>query len=164
VWRPRLPSTPDPSPLEAAARWRHDPTSDVPGRVRRALATQLRQWDLRGIDQDDVALVLTELVTNAVEHARTPLTVTVDLLLTSANAGAGENKRQRRSCSGAADRGHRRQYPPAAAAPSEPEGCSRPGTADGRSTHHRLGHTLTAIGKTVWAELAPGTLSVASPP
>jgi hypothetical protein len=25
-------------------------------------------------------------------------------------------------------------------------------------------HTLTAIGKTVWAELAPGTLSVASPP
>jgi signal transduction histidine kinase len=35
---------------------------------------------LRGIDEDDVALVLTELVTNAVEHARSPLTVTVGLL------------------------------------------------------------------------------------
>jgi hypothetical protein len=54
-------------PLEAAARWRHHPTSDVPGRVRRALATQLRHWDLRGIDHDDVALVLTELVTNATD-------------------------------------------------------------------------------------------------
>jgi hypothetical protein len=26
------------------------------------------------------------------------------------------------------------------------------------------GHTLTATGQTVWAELAPGTLSVPSPP
>jgi two-component sensor histidine kinase len=112
-----------------------------------------------------VALVLTELVTNAVEHARTPLTVTVGLLLTSANAGAGDEN----GSGGARALVLRIEVTDGSTLPPRPHPLN-PRAARGRGLQMvealttGWGHTLTATGKTVWAELAPGTLSVPSPP
>jgi hypothetical protein len=139
--------------INVVARWRHDPTSDVPGRVRRAVTGQLRTWDLRGIDEEDMALVLTELVTNAVEHARTPLTVTVGLLPTTGSADNGNGN-------GSGGPMVRIEVADGSTAPPRPRPLD-PWAARGRGLQMiealatGWGHILTATGKTVWAELAP---------
>ncbi len=145
--------------LDVVACWRHDPIGDVPGRVRRAVTAQLRTGELRGIDGDDVALVLTELVTNAVEHARTPLTVTVGLRSTTGNAGdvgkVGNG--------GAAGPVVRIEVADGSTAPPRPQPLDR-WAARGRGLQMiealatGWGYTATATGKTVWAEFAPATV------
>jgi anti-sigma regulatory factor (Ser/Thr protein kinase) len=57
------------------------PNTDAPGRARRWLAEWCAQWGCADLE-DDAALLLSELVTNAVTHARTTITV-------SARFGAG---------------------------------------------------------------------------
>lgn len=142
--------------LDVVACWRHEPTGDVPGRVRRAVTAQLRTWELRGIDEADVALVLTELVTNAVEHARTPLTVTVGLRSTTRdadNAGNADN---------GGDDGPvvRIEVADGSASLPRPQPLDR-WAARGRGLQMievlttGWGYTATATGKTVWAELTP---------
>ena len=49
------------------------PKSTSPARARRFVAGTLAEWGLEG--GDDAVLVVSELVTNALLHARTPMTV-----------------------------------------------------------------------------------------
>lgn len=51
-----------------------DPTSV--GRARRWLSRQLEEWGLEDLDYD-ASVVLSELVTNSILHARTPVTLRV---------------------------------------------------------------------------------------
>jgi two-component sensor histidine kinase len=54
------------------------PGSPVAARdARRRLAAQLQTWQVNAADAESVLLVTHELVTNAVEHARTPFELTV---------------------------------------------------------------------------------------
>jgi two-component sensor histidine kinase len=58
-------------------RWAY-PGSPVAAReARRRLAAQLQTWQVNMPDSEPVLLVAYELVTNAVEHARTPFELTI---------------------------------------------------------------------------------------
>lgn len=57
--------------------WTFEPTPAAPGAVRRRLRTLLACWGLARDDVDVVVLVANELVSNAVDHAATTMTVTV---------------------------------------------------------------------------------------
>ena len=59
------------------AGWSLDPTPAAPSAARRRAQTVLSSWDIRGEHAEDVLLVISELVANAVDHARTWLTVTI---------------------------------------------------------------------------------------
>ncbi|MEU0601571.1 ATP-binding protein [Streptomyces sp. NPDC006393] len=69
--------------LEAAPHREVDhafPLPDTPGTVsavRHRVHALLRSWDLPGEAADDVLLVVSELVTNALVHARPPATLRV---------------------------------------------------------------------------------------
>ncbi len=66
----------DPGPLASAARWQLEPRVDQVGVVRR----QVTGWlDERALAHDDVALVVGELLANAVVAARTTVLVTARL-------------------------------------------------------------------------------------
>ena len=58
-------------------RWRSLPTPAAPTRARHQLARHLEEWEVSAADTELVLLVAYELCTNAVEHARTPLELTV---------------------------------------------------------------------------------------
>jgi anti-sigma regulatory factor (Ser/Thr protein kinase) len=58
-------------------RWAFAPEPAVPVTARQRLASVLPEWGVAADDMDDALLVINELVANAVEHARTPLTLTV---------------------------------------------------------------------------------------
>jgi hypothetical protein len=60
-------------------QWRLDPTPDVPARVRHQLQEMFGGWGLSEEHRAAALLVVTELVTNAVEHAGTHLTLHVGL-------------------------------------------------------------------------------------
>ena len=54
-------------------RWAFPPLLAATTQARRRLTGQLRAWRIPAEDAEPVLLVAHELVTNAVEHARTPL-------------------------------------------------------------------------------------------
>jgi anti-sigma regulatory factor (Ser/Thr protein kinase) len=58
-------------------RWAFPPILAATTEARRRLAGQLRAWGIPGRGAEPVVLVAHELVTNAVEHARTPLELSV---------------------------------------------------------------------------------------
>jgi anti-sigma regulatory factor (Ser/Thr protein kinase) len=62
-----------PPPTEATAQF--DATSDGPGAARHFVMDILRSWNLTGQVLDDAELVISELATNAVVHARSPFRV-----------------------------------------------------------------------------------------
>ena len=57
-------------------RWVYPASADAAVAARRRLAAQLRTWRIDEADAEPVLLVAYELLTNAVEHARTPFEVT----------------------------------------------------------------------------------------
>jgi two-component sensor histidine kinase len=57
--------------------WAYPRSPDAAVAARRRLAAQLRTWRIDAADAEPVLLVAYELLTNAVEHARTPFEVTV---------------------------------------------------------------------------------------
>jgi anti-sigma regulatory factor (Ser/Thr protein kinase) len=59
--------------------WHLDPAPTAPGLIRAELAAWLSGWGLGPTDTEVPLLVVSELVTNAVEHAETPVAVTVIL-------------------------------------------------------------------------------------
>jgi anti-sigma regulatory factor (Ser/Thr protein kinase) len=58
-------------------RWAYPPILAATTEARRRLIGQLRAWGIPGQGAEPVVLVAHELVTNAVEHARTRLELTV---------------------------------------------------------------------------------------
>jgi anti-sigma regulatory factor (Ser/Thr protein kinase) len=64
----------------AAERIELHPSASSPARARRFLSERSAAWSLPSSLGDQLALVGTELVTNAVLHAHTPLTLAVELL------------------------------------------------------------------------------------
>ncbi len=56
-------------------RWRYLPQLDTLTDVRSRVRTALRGWGVVGRAAEDVVLIVSELVANAIEHARTPLVV-----------------------------------------------------------------------------------------
>lgn len=61
----------------AQLRWAFAPEPTVPRDARRRLAVVLADWGLDADHTDDALLVINELLTNAVEHARTRLVLAV---------------------------------------------------------------------------------------
>jgi two-component sensor histidine kinase len=61
----------------AYARWSYPPLPETPGLARRQLDPVLERWEIGPDDRWAVLLVMSELVTNAVEHARTGLSLVV---------------------------------------------------------------------------------------
>lgn len=66
----------DPTETDAV-HWAYPASPDAAVAARRRLAAQLRAWRIDEADAEPVLLVAYELLTNAVEHARTPFEVTV---------------------------------------------------------------------------------------
>ncbi|MFD9322493.1 SpoIIE family protein phosphatase [Streptomyces sp. NPDC060053] len=122
---------------EDTATWRLPARDDAPARARAHVSALLRQWQARDAAQDDVPLLVSELVTNAVRFASGPITIRLiraghRLLCEVGDTGNG---RPRLSRGGLLDDG-------------------------GRGLHivHRLttrwGVRWTDTGKVVWAEVA----------
>ena len=57
----------------------HEPVAAVTRQIRRTLRALLTGWGLAADVVDDALLVVEELVTNVVDHARTPFRLTVRL-------------------------------------------------------------------------------------
>lgn len=122
-------------------RWEFDPEPDALALVRAALRYRLAEWGITGDDAHGALLVAGELVTNAVEHATSRVDVTVtcssrSTLRISVRDDSSELPRLRRPGLTTA-RGRGLQI---VAAVAERWGCAP-----------------DATGKTVWAEVAPGT-------
>lgn len=60
---------------EDTATWRLPARDDAPLRARTHVSALLRRWHTRGATRDDVPLLVSELVTNAVRFAEGPITV-----------------------------------------------------------------------------------------
>jgi anti-sigma regulatory factor (Ser/Thr protein kinase) len=63
--------------IDDEVRWRLEPHSAAPSMVRRQLVETFAAWGIAEEQWQGPLLVANELVTNAVEHARTPFEVTV---------------------------------------------------------------------------------------
>ncbi|MGW0999798.1 ATP-binding protein, partial [Streptomyces sp. NPDC002523] len=119
------------------ATWRLPARDDAPARARAQVSARLRQWHIRDDTRDNVVLLVSELVTNAVRFAAGPITVRLiragDGLL--CEVGDTGNGRPRLGRGGLLDDG-------------------------GRGLHivHRLtarwGVRWTDTGKMVWADVA----------
>jgi anti-sigma regulatory factor (Ser/Thr protein kinase) len=65
------------SPALRTTGWAFTPILTTPTRARRRLADQLHLWGITAAESDDILLVANELVSNAVDHARTELELVV---------------------------------------------------------------------------------------
>jgi anti-sigma regulatory factor (Ser/Thr protein kinase) len=131
-----------PSPVALQYRWSFAPELMAPGDARHRLAPVLGAWGLSGQQGADALLVMSELVSNAVEHARTPLVLRVSLTGTSVlievsdDSQAGPELRPRDSLE---LRGRGLQFVDALA--------------------RAWSWSPAGNGKTVWAEMAVGELN-----
>jgi anti-sigma regulatory factor (Ser/Thr protein kinase) len=118
-------------------RWSFTPEPTVPGVVRRRLVPVLARWGVAAEDGDTALLVINELVSNAVEHAETLLTLKVSstgaAVLVEVGDGARTEPRLQPVDYGAV-RGRGLQF------------------VDALARH--WGWTMQPGGKTVWAEIA----------
>jgi len=125
-------------PAELRSPVSNDP-ADV-AQARRAVRDVLRRWGLT-IDPDVVALLVSELVTNALVHGRPPLELRAsrvsDGLRVEMLDGAGERRPRRRSVQPSTD---------------DPRGR---GLAIVSALATRWGTAPSPGGKTVWFELDP---------
>lgn len=124
-------------PAVSAATERFECSSIAPRQARHFVATTLRGWHRHGM-LDDAAVVITELATNAVVHARSNFVVTIT---------PGDDGVVRLVVADGS---------PVAPAP----GRADPGATSGRglalvaALTTRWGHDVRGSGKEVWAELA----------
>ncbi|MGW6913775.1 SpoIIE family protein phosphatase [Kitasatospora sp. NPDC054939] len=63
-------------PAEDVAHWYLQPRNETPGRARRLAAHTLRRWGLEQLSEA-TELMVSELVTNAVQHANRPVTLSL---------------------------------------------------------------------------------------
>lgn len=126
-------------------RWDQAPAS-VPA-ARRRLCEALRRWQLADL-ADASALVLSELLANAVEHARSP-DRTVGTRFCRLAGGAGVRIEVLD-----ADAGRLPRMPSAEVGGGEVDVRGRGLLLVDVCTAHRWGTVLTAHGKSVWGEVA----------
>lgn len=125
-------------PAVVDASWTFPPEPEMVGRARREVDRRLAAWAFPG-DPEDVALVVNELVANAVEHAKTTVTLTVTLDRTGLRIAVGD----------------RSPLPPVLR-PHDP------GAARGRGLQlvDALAEEWAVVdrgeGKVVWAQVVPG--------
>ena len=119
-------------------RWSFAPEPTVPGNARQRLTHVLAGWGVDSDHTDDALLVVNELLANAVEHARTPLILTV-------------------SCTGTALRVEVRDESVAEPRlqPVDLQAARGRGLQFVDALTRRWSWTADASGKTVWAEMAP---------
>jgi hypothetical protein len=117
--------------------WDTLPSPSVMPAVRERAAAVLTEWDLRGEAAQPSLLALTELLTNAIEHAGPPLRVTLEL-------GADFVRVEVHDCTPRAPRSHPRA-----------DGCGR-GLEIVAALSLRHGWTPDAHGKIVWADIPHG--------
>lgn len=106
---------------------------------RRARATASRAASAWGIDEDstaDLLVVVNELVSNAVEHARTPSVLTLDLHASLVLVAVSDES----------------AVPPVVR-PHDIRATRGRGMQMVRAVSARWGHRTTGRGKTVWAEV-----------
>lgn len=147
--------------LAPPARWRHLPLPEAPAAVRTALTGRLAGWGIHAGGDDrraervqDLLVVVSELVSNAVRHAATPFEVAVAL---AAAGPAGDAAVRVEVTDGCA-------VPPRPAHPgvhrAAVDGIGGQGLhlvdalADHWGHHPRPG--VVPAGKTVWAEVGLG--------
>lgn len=121
------------------ARWAFPPSVMAPTQARRLIAREFTFWGLGADEVEAAVLVTNELVTNAVEHARTELELTVQLdgALIAIRVWDGSPTEPRHHPQDLSDlRGRGLQIVAALA--------------------FRWGWTPHAEGKTVWADVLPG--------
>jgi anti-sigma regulatory factor (Ser/Thr protein kinase) len=112
---------------------------DAPRAARRFLQTALREWGHEGRVLDDARLVISELATNAVRHARSPFEVTIRAEAARVRIAVADDSQ-------------------AVPAPGHPDVEA----VSGRGLHligllaHDWGVDHTPTGKVVWVELAVG--------
>jgi Histidine kinase-like ATPase domain len=132
------PSAPPPvDGLSSTTTWDTTSTPSAVPALRGRAAAVLTEWDLRGEDVQPSLLVLTELVTNAIEHACPPVHVTLGL-------GADFVRIEVHDASAERPRSHRRE-----------DGHGR-GLEIVAGLALRHGWTADAHGKVVWADVALG--------
>jgi hypothetical protein len=132
------PSAPPPlDGLSWTTTWDTMPPPSAVPEVRGRAATLLTEWDLQGEDAQPSLLVLTELVTNAIEHAFPPLRVTLGLGTDFVRIEVHDAAHER-------PRSHRRE-----------DGHGR-GLEIVAGLALRHGWTPDAHGKLVWADVAIG--------
>ncbi|MHC0432380.1 ATP-binding protein [Streptomyces sp. O3] len=134
-------STAGPAEVDKLAEWRLPRHSASVGKARSALRDRLRAWGIADDTTDTVTLLLSELVTNAVRHARAPKGREIGARLTL----RGDTVRL--EVSDASD------ALPAPHRPGEDDTAGRGlllvcALADDWGVSPRIG-----VGKTVWAEL-----------
>ncbi|WP_433508371.1 SpoIIE family protein phosphatase [Pseudonocardia halophobica] len=117
-------------------RWHYEPLPGATIRIRHRLVELLTGWGVRGDAAQDAELVLTELVANVVDHARTPFVVGVGLddgtLRLSVRDGSASLPAVR---------------------PVDPLAVRGRGTQLVEALTLRWGHEGDGEAKTVWAEL-----------
>ncbi len=132
-------------PLVVRDGWRFEVDPHAPGRARAHVRDLCRRWGLEGEVREAAEIVITELVTNAVEHATSPSVVEVErhgdsfrLAVRDYDTGvAGHDVPEATSW----------QAPPT----SSPRGR---GLAMVAAVSHTWGVLRHSDGKTVWAEMA----------
>jgi anti-sigma regulatory factor (Ser/Thr protein kinase) len=126
-------------PPRVLVSWDHPPEPDVPATVRRRLAARVDAWGVDADTAEELSLMVTELVTNAIEHGRTRLRLTVAL-----DAGAVEIQ----------VRDHSALRP--RLQPTDPLARRGRGLQVVDALASRWGWTFHPVGKTVWATMAAG--------
>lgn len=124
--------------------WRFEVDAHAPGRARSRVRAVCRRWGLGGEVRQAAEIVVTELVTNAVEHAASPSMVEVS------QRGDAIRMTVRDYGTGAAHR-----VPEAAAWRAPPTSSPRGrGLAMVAAVSRAWGVLVHADGKTIWAEMA----------
>ena len=127
-------------------RWRFAPSVRVPAQARQRLGSEFSFWGLGADEVDAAVLVANELVSNAVEHARTELELTVQLdggLIAIRVRDGSPAEPRRHPYDLSARRGRGLQIVAALA--------------------FRWGWIPHADGKTVWADVLPGAWPASDP-
>jgi anti-sigma regulatory factor (Ser/Thr protein kinase) len=120
-------------------RWESDPPGSAVPVVRDQLRRVLAEWGLTGEAGEPTQLVVTELITNAIDHARAPIEVTVSF--------PGESVRVEV---------HDASVEPPRQQPHDPLRMRGRGLQMVDALSSQWGWTNDAAGKTVWADVSIG--------
>ena len=126
-------------------QWQSTPPPNAVGIAREHLTPVLAEWDLGGEAGEPTLLVVTELLSNAIDHAQAPITLTV--------SSSGESVRVEV---------HDSAPGPPQLQPFNPLARRGRGLQVVEALSTRWGWTEERVGKTVWADVLTGWPSESS--